>query len=245
MKFGKNHPVSLGRILAGGVAILACWAGLALGPARGAADKPSEEGFVSMFNGKDLAGWEGETQWWGVKNGCITAESTPAKLCKKQSYLMWRGGQPGDFEMRLNFRLVGGNSGIQIRSKEIANWDTRGYQADMDDACVWAGALFEHMRGGIAMRGQKVVIAEDGKKTTSSLGNPDALKAKIRRRDWNEYRIVCRGDEISLYINDTLMSQAKDDQQSLAARRGIIALQMHPGPPMKVEYKNLRIKEYK
>lgn len=67
----------------------------------------------------------------------------------------------------------------------------------------------------------------------------------IRRRDWNEYRIVCRGDEISLYINDTLMSQAKDDQQSLAARRGIIALQMHPGPPMKVEYKNLRIKEYK
>jgi len=92
-----------------------------------------EPGFASMFNGKDLAGWEGKSGWWRVENGCITSESTPEKPCPAAHYLMWRGGKPGDFELRLDYRLVGGNSGIQFRSKELPEWDTSGYQADMED----------------------------------------------------------------------------------------------------------------
>ncbi|HOC00035.1 MAG TPA: DUF1080 domain-containing protein, partial [Verrucomicrobiota bacterium] len=92
-----------------------------------------EEGFTPMFNGKDLAGWEGKPGWWRVENGCITSESTPEKPCPTAHYLMWRGGKPGDFELRLEYRLVGGNSGVQFRSKELPEWDTSGYQADMED----------------------------------------------------------------------------------------------------------------
>jgi len=201
----------------------------------------TEEGFVSMFNGKDLAGWEGKEGWWRVEDGAITSESTKEKPCVKHNYLMWRGGKPGDFELRCEYRLVGGNSGIQFRSKELPDWDTWGFQADMEAGDQWTGCLFHHQRGGIAMRGEKVVIAKDGKKETTPLGDPKELLQKVKKGDWNSYRIVARGPEISLEINGTLMCQVTDNKEG-ALREGVIALQMHPGPPMKVQFRNLRIK---
>jgi len=202
----------------------------------------SEEGFVPMFNGKDLAGWEGQPGWWHVEDGAITAESTPAKPCTKCNYLMWRGGKPGDFEMRCSYKLVGGNSGIQIRSRELPDWDTFGYQADMEAGDQWTGALFEHERGGIAMRGEKVEIDKDGRKHVTRIGDPKELGKHVKKNDWNHYRVIARGPEITLEINGVVMSQAIDHQEGKAARSGIIALQMHPGPPMKVQFKDLRIK---
>jgi hypothetical protein len=201
-----------------------------------------EEGFVSIFTGKDLTGWDGQPGWWRVEDGAITAESTAERPCKKHTYLIWRGGKPGDFELRLEFRLVGGNSGIQFRSREEPHWDTNGYQADMDAAGEWTGALFEHNRGGIAMRGQRVVIEEDGTRHVSQLGDPAKLLQKVNTNDWNEYRIVAQAERVLLEINGVLMSEAIDRQQRQAARSGIIALQMHPGPPMKVQFRNLRIR---
>ena len=201
-----------------------------------------EEGFTSIFNGKDLSGWEGMAGWWYVEEGAITSESTPEKPCKACNYLMWRGGTPGDFDLRLKYRIVGGNSGIQIRSREIPNFDTRGYQADIDAAGQWAGALFEHARGGIAMRGEKVVIDEDGKKTVTKVNDPAELMKVIKPNDWNDYRIVAKGNEIKLEINGREMSHAIDNQKDQAARSGIIALQVHPGPPMKIQFKDMRIK---
>ena len=91
-----------------------------------------EPGFTSMFNGRDLTGWDGKPGWWYVEDGAITSRSTPEKPCKKCNYLIWRGGEPGNFELRFKYRLVGGNSGIQFRSQAIPDWDTRGYQADID-----------------------------------------------------------------------------------------------------------------
>ena len=109
-------------------------------PAITAEPPAVEEDFVAMFNGRDLSGWEGKPGWWFVEDATITAESTPEKPCEKHNYLFWRGGKPGDFELRLEYRLVGGNSGIQFRSRELPDWDTNGYQADMDAAGEWTGA---------------------------------------------------------------------------------------------------------
>lgn len=201
-----------------------------------------EPGFTSMFNGKDLTGWQGKPGWWRVENGAITSESTPEKPCPAAHYLMWRGGTPADFDLRLEFRLKGGNSGIQFRSRELADWDTSGYQADIEDGEQWTGCLFEHTRGGVAMRGQRVVIAKDGSKQITPLGDPAELLKKVRRGDWNSYRILARGPELTLEINGVVMAQAVDTQEGLAAKDGVIALQMHPGPPMKIEFRNLRIK---
>lgn len=223
-----------------------------------------EQGFRSIFNGKDLTGWEGLPGAWRVEEGAITAESTPEKPCRQAHYLMWRGGKPGNFELRMDFRLqgAGGNSGIQFRSRELPNWDTSGYQADMEYGDQWSGCLFEHTRGGVAMRGEKVFIDKDGKKTVSALaidekvqklidasraagGNLSlsaALLSQVKMGEWNSYTVVARGSDITLKINDIVMCQATDEQSGLAAKDGVIALQMHPGPPMKVQFKNLRIK---
>jgi hypothetical protein len=113
----------------------------------------------------------------------------------------------------------------------------------MDAAMQWTGALFEHARGGIAMRGEKVVVDEQGKKLLTKIGDPAELAKHVKRNDWNEYRVIAKGNEITLAINGVVMSQAIDRQTGRAAASGIIALQMHPGPPMKVQFKDLRIKD--
>lgn len=201
-----------------------------------------EEGFESMFNGHDLSGWEGKEGGWWVEDGTITSESTKEKPCVKHHYLMWRGGQPADFELRLSYRIVGGNSGIQFRSEELPNWDTNGYQADLEAGQQWTGALFQHRRGGVAMRGEKAVIDEDGNKKVERLGDTAELQKHVKAGDWNEYHIVARGPEIILKINGVVMSHAIDRDRKKACHKGVIAVQMHPGPPMKVQFKNLRIK---
>ncbi len=203
----------------------------------------AEEGFVSMFNGKDLTGWEGKPGGWRVEDGTITAQSTAEKPCIKHHYLMWRGGEPADFELRLSYKVIGGNSGIQIRSREVPGWDTSGYQADLEAGTQWTGCLFEHTRGGVAMRGEKVVIDADGKRQVTKIGDPAELAKRVKQDDWNDYVIIARGPEIILKINGQVMAHVVDNDKKHAAAKGIIALQMHPGPPMKVQFKDLRIKK--
>lgn len=215
--------------------LLAAWAGSASGQ--------QEQGFVSMFNGKDLTGWEGKPGWWWVEDGAITSQSTLQKPCTKCTYLIWRGGKPADFELRLSYKIIGGNSGIQFRSRELPDFDTSGYQADLEAGDQWTGALFEHTRGGVALRGQRVVIGRDGSKQVTWIGDPRELLKHVKKDDWNDYEIIARGSDITLKINGVVMSQAIDRQEGKAAPSGIIALQMHPGPPMKVQFKNLRIRE--
>jgi hypothetical protein len=199
-------------------------------------------GFVPIFNGRDLDHWTGEPGWWRVEDGAITAESTTKKPCVRHTYLIWDGGQPGDFDLRLEFRLVGGNSGVQFRSRRVPPWDVNGYQADMDSTGEWTGALFEHTRAGIALRGQRVAIDEDGTRHVTTIGDPAKLLEKIKPEDWNSYEIAAQGEHIALLINGELMAEAFDRMRDQAARRGVIALQMHPGPPMKVQFRKLRIR---
>ncbi|MBP7949335.1 MAG: DUF1080 domain-containing protein [Verrucomicrobiales bacterium] len=208
-----------------------------------AASRAADDGFTPLFNGRDLTGWDGKPGWWRVEDGTITAESTPDKPCDKHNYLIWRGGEPGDFELRFEYRITGGNSGVQIRSREVPDWDMRGYQADIEDGKQWTGALFEHERGGVALRGEKVTIAPDGHRKVERFADAAALQQHIHAQDWNAYRVVAQGPEIQLFINDVKTAHAVDRQKGRAAASGLIGLQMHPGPPMKVQFRNLRMKQ--
>ena len=203
---------------------------------------PDEEGFVPMFNGKDLTGWEGKPGGWWVEDGAITSESTPEKPCVKHHYLYWRGGKPADFVMRFKYKLVGGNSGVQFRSQERPEFDTWGYQADMEAGTEWTGCLFQHDRGGVVMRGKQAIITEDGARQETEFEQSSKLQSAVKQDDWNDYEIIAQGSRVVLSINGNRMCEVDDRDAKWACKSGIIALQMHPGPPMKVQFKDLRIK---
>lgn len=210
--------------------------------AAAAAEEPGR-GFVPMFNGHDLTGWEGAPGWWEVRDGILTAESTPEKPCGRSHYLYWKSATPADFEMKATFRISGdANSGIQFRSEIRPEWDIWGYQADLDSAGVYTGCLYQHDRGLVAQRGERVKIDAAGKRTVSALGDAGELLKAVRPGQWNEYRILAEGPHFTLWINGVCMCQVEDHQAHFASTRGIIALQMHQGPPMKVEFKDLRIR---
>lgn len=202
----------------------------------------NELGFVSMFNGKDLSGWEGLPGAWRVEDGSITGESTTEKPCEKTHYLYYTAAEPGDFILRCDIKLVGGNSGIQFRSQKRPNFDTDGYQADFDAANQWTGCLYQHKRGAVVLRGKKATIAKDGTRDELQLAPLAELAKEIKDSDWNKYEIIAIGNTISLKLNDVLMCQVEDNDAKNSRKRGVIALQMHQGPPMKVQFRNLRIK---
>jgi hypothetical protein len=210
------------------------------------APAPAAAAGISLFNGKDLSGWEGAPGWWTVEDGALTAQSTPEKPCSECNYLVWKGGKPADFELTCDFKLsAAANSGVQIRSETRPNWDTYGYQADMTGDGSLVGYVYHHKRGLIAARGEKVTIAADGNKETAKAGDPAELLKSFKKDDWNHYQIICRGPEITLQVNGVLMCRITDNDATTAAKSGIIALQMHPGPPMKVQFKNIILKEFK
>ncbi len=201
---------------------------------------------VSLFNGKDLSGWEGAPGWWTVEDGALTSQSTAEKPCTACNYLVWKGGKPSDFELTCDFKLsAAANSGVQIRSETRPNWDTYGYQADMTGDGGLVGFVYHHKRGLIAERGETVTISADGKREARKTGDPAALLKAFKKEEWNRYAIVCRGPEITLSVNGVLMCRITDLDASTAAKSGIIALQMHPGPPMKVQFRNIMLKELK
>ncbi|HOV32544.1 MAG TPA: DUF1080 domain-containing protein [Candidatus Hydrogenedens sp.] len=207
-----------------------------------APDINKEEGFVPIFDGKTLKDWDGLPGEWRVEDGTITSQSTPEKPCKNAHYLYWTGKQPGDFILKLEFRLENNNSGIQFRSEKRPNYDIWGYQADMDDTGEWVGCVYQHDRGAVVKRGYRAWIDADGNRKEEQLQDPKELLSTFKPKDWNEYEIKCVGNHIELYINGKLMCEVFDDDKKFARSKGFIALQMHPGPPMKVQFRNIRIK---
>jgi len=214
-----------------------------------------EEDFVSMFNGKDLTGWDGSPALWSVRDGAITGQTSEQNPAKENTFLVWTNGQPGDFEMRCSFKIMANNdvpfanSGIQYRSKVVkpSYWVVAGYQADMEVGTNYTGGLYEEKaRGILAKRGDKVVIHADGKKeVVGSLGDFMELENDTHKGDWNEYVIIAKGNHLEQFINGKEMIDVVDEQTEKAATSGVIALQLHAGPPMTVEFKDLRIKELK
>ncbi len=214
-------------------------------PAAMAAD---DEGFHAIFDGQTLDGWDGNPKFWRVEDGTITGQTTPENPAKGNTFLIWRGGKPADFELKAEFRMPNAgfaNSGIQIRSWEgPERWRVSGYQPDMDGDNQHTGICYgENYRGVLAQRGQKTVIGTDHKpRVVEQFGDAQELAKVIKKRDWNEYDIIARGNHIIQKINGQLMCEVTDED-TVARKDGIIALQIHAGPPMKVQFRNIRLKE--
>jgi hypothetical protein len=213
----------------------------------------AEEGFVEIFNGKDLTGWEGNPKLWSVQDGVITGQTTADNSTKGNTFLIWTKGTVADFELRCSFKLTPGdskgfaNSGIQYRSKVAnpANWVVHGYQADMEAGPAYTGILYEEGgRGILAQRGEKVVIGADGKKQVAgSVGDAAEIGASIKKGDWNDYVIIAQGNHLQQFINGKQTMDMVDEEQAKRAMSGILALQLHAGPPMMAQFKNIRLKK--
>lgn len=200
----------------------------------------------SLFNGRDLAGWEGAAGFWRVEDGAITGQTTPDHKLAHHTYLIWRGGKVADFELRQQFRLVKGNSGVQYRSRELPDFVVTGYQCNIETGRRGFTAVLEEMkgRGGhLAEVGQQVRFHRDGaREVTGTTGSPALIEAAIKPRDWNELIIRAEGPRLRHWVNGRLVVDVTDEQEGKAARSGILALQLHSGPPMKVQFKDIRLK---
>jgi hypothetical protein len=212
-----------------------------------------EDGFVDLFDGRDLTGWEGRKNHWSVEDGAITGRTTKDNPAKGNNFLVWKGGTVEDFELHLAFKIVAnnntgfGNSGIQYRSKDVGDFVVGGYQADFEAGTTYSGILYEERgRGILAQRGQMTWIQPDGKiRVVGSLGSSDEIQKVIRKEDWNEYTVIARGNHLTHIINGRVTVDVTDDQEEKAAKSGILALQLHAGDPMTVQFKNIRLKKLK
>jgi hypothetical protein len=206
-----------------------------------------ETGFQPIFDGKTLAGWEGDPNFWRVEEGAIVGQTLADKQPKQNTFIIWRGGSPADFELKLDYRLTGFNSGIQFRSIELPDikFAMKGYQADMDGQQQYTGQIYEERgRGFLAMRGQFSYIPE-GKKAAvvGSLGDMSELKQLIHADGWNALHLIARGNTIVQLLNGHVMSMLIDDDTAGRKMQGLIGIQCHLGPPMKIEAKNIRLKK--
>ena len=207
-----------------------------------------KNGFVKIFDGKSLDGWDADTTFWKVKDNCFVGEVTPQTPIKTNTFLIWRGGLPADFELKAKYRIsADGNSGINYRSEELPNikYALKGYQADIDGGNVYTGQNYEERgRGFLAKRGEIALLKKDSKPIiTGSVGNADALKAKILTNDWNEIHIIVRGNHMQHYINGVLMSEVTDEDPENRKMSGLLGFQVHVSKTMKVEYRKVFLKE--
>lgn len=205
-------------------------------------------GFASIFDGKTLDGWEGDPKYWRVENGCIVGEVTPETILKVNTFLIWRGGTTKDFELKVEYRISErGNSGIQYRSVQTTNgpFAMRGYQADIDGTNRYTGLNYEERgRTFLAQRGDIARIDPDGKShIIGSVGNKAALAEFINTGDWNEYHLIVRGNTMIHILNGHVMSIVVDDDTEHRKFDGLLGVQVHVGPPMKVEYRNFLLKQ--
>jgi len=213
----------------------------------------------NLFNGKDLTGWKG-LDFWSVEDGCIVGRTTKEKPTKGNTFLVYKD-EVADFELTFKYRITDvngksdgfGNSGVQYRSKVVDEkaFVVGGYQADFECGKAYSGILYEERgRGILAQRGQKVVIKEGAApnkpkiEVTGEVGKSAEIQAKIKPADWNEYRIVAQGGHLQHFINGVQTIDVVDET-AVGAKKGVLALQLHAGAPMKVEFKDLVLKETK
>jgi len=218
----------------------------------------NEQAFVSIFNGKDLTGWDGDPRFWSVRDGILRGETTLASAAEHNTFLILRGREPADFVLKLKFRIMGeGNSGVQFRSRDLGDWEVAGYQAeianDRPDPGIGTGfVLDEHGRGGrdaygprgdLGRVGEFVVIDSAGKRSViAKVADARALLSVgyYKNEGWNDYTIVAQGNRIRTWVNGYQTLEFIDnDTRKLS--RGIVALQIHRGKPMLVEFMDLKL----
>ena len=217
----------------------------------------AEPEFRSLFNGKNLAGWSGDTNFWSVRDGAITGRSSVETPLKGNTFIVWQGGQVTNFELHAKFKLVAdndknfANSGVQYRSRLIdpAHWVVGGYQADMDAGNTYTGMLYEEKGRGILVQpGERIRISgvgHTGKLQLSSMGArlaPTEIKAAIHAGEWNDLVIIAEGNHLRHFVNGKLTAEAIDSDSTKSASTGVLALQLHAGLPMTVQFKEIFLK---
>ena len=225
-------------------------------------EQDDQDGFVQIFDGKTLNGWEGDSTYWSVQDGAITGVITPETIVKRNTFLIWKGGITTDFELKVEYRISeNGNSGINYRSEEVKDipYALRGYQFDIDGKNNYTGQNYEERgRCIIAYRGQKVMLPNvsgplqsivknnvwNASVVTASLGEADSLAQHISP-DWNECHLIVKGNRMQHFVNGILMSDVTDNDSTNRKSSGLLGVQVHVGPPMKVEYRNVRLKKLK
>jgi hypothetical protein len=219
---------------------------------------PESADLKPIFNGKDLTGWDGDPRLWSVRDGVIHGETTAENVAKGNTFIIWKEGRTKNFELRLSFRCNdSNNSGIQYRSRHITDagisnpWVVRGYQHEIRNEHKFpniAGFIYDEggKRGRLTGVGEKVVWNAEGKPTVTSTGVDEAAFQKLfKLDDWNDVVIIAEGNHIRHYLNGTQIVDFTDNDPKLALLDGILALQLHAGKPMWVEYKNIRFREIK
>ena len=211
-------------------------------------------GFDAIFDGKSLKGWDGDPTFWRAENGAIVGESTPDRKLTQNTFIIWRGGEPADFELKVEYKLTATNSGIQLRSVQlpaggdVGKWVMKGYQADIDYQNQFTGQIYEERgRGFLAMRGQAVYVPNGGRPRV--IGNlqqsADELKAIINKDGWNQVHVIARGNTLTQVLNGAVTSLVIDDDVPNRMMSGLIGFQMHVGDPMRVEFRNVWLKTLK
>lgn len=219
---------------------------------------PEASDMKVLFNGKDLTGWDGDPRLWSVKDGVLRGETSKDNVAKGNTFLIWKGGVLKDFDLRLSFRMnAANNSGIQYRSKHITEgkvnnqWVVRGYQHELRNEKKFPNTssfIYDEggKRGRICLVGERVVWTAEGKKDVKeTFLNQEAFDKLMRLDDWNDVVITAKGKNIKHYLNGQLVVDFTDEEPKLALPEGILALQLHAGAPMWVEFKNIRLKQSK
>ena len=223
------------------------------------AKAPAESGEMKvLFNGKDLTGWDGDPRLWSVKDGVIHGETTEQNVANGNTFLIWKDGRTGDFELRLSFRSnATNNSGIQYRSRHITDesaknkWVVRGYQHEIRNEVKFpnvSGFIYDEggKRGRLCLVGEEAHWEIEGKVVVkSNLIDQAQFESLFKLDQWNDVVIVGKGNRVMHYLNDRLILNFVDKDPELALKDGILALQLHAGKPMWAEFKNIRIRELK
>lgn len=234
------------------LSLVVCNSLVAVEPQRAPAESPELQ---SLFNGKDLTGWDGDPRLWSVREGVIHGETTAENPAQGNTFLIWRGGNTRDFELHLAFRCSAtNNSGIQYRSRHINadkvrnSWVVRGYQHEIRNENKLpnvAGFIYDEggKRGRICLVGERAAWQDGQKKVAGSLIDERDFQTLFKLDDWNEVVIVAQGNHLQHYLNNRLILDFTDNDPQLALRDGILALQLHAGKPMWTEFKDIRIRE--
>jgi hypothetical protein len=201
-------------------------------------------GFVAIFDGRSLAGWDGDPRFWRVEQGEIVGETSPTNVVTQNNFLIWRGEKVRDFELKVEFRMDGTNSGIQYRSTElpeVGKWVLKGYQADMDFTQNYLGNVHDERGRGVLSRRGEVTRIVDGPtfKVIGRIADSTLLRGVMNVDGWNQYHIIARGPVLLQLINRRLMSVAIDEDSKNVSAEGVIGFQMHVGPPFKIQFRNV------